>query len=529
MKELYEQITYFLKEYLGEYNLNPPLVEIPKDKSFGDFSVNAALKLASLLRRDPLSIAAEIKEEIEECSRKKKLGISKIEIARPGFVNIFVSEKNILRSFNALIKDGKKFFQLKKKEKIIVEFVSANPTGPLSIAHGRQAVVGDIICRLREFCGNTVIREYYLNDDGRQIDLLVASVKERIKQLKGKPYQIPEGGYQGEYLIDIAKSLASAPADGNFRALVLEQMINLIKKDLSSAGVTFNSWVSQAELTAKGKVSAVIRLLKKRGFIYEKDGAVWFRSSRFGDDKDRVLIKKDGALTYFAADIAYHQNKFLRKPKELINLWGPDHHGYIPRIKSAASALGFDAQKLKVIIIQLVKVSSGRMSRRKGTVILLRQLIEEIGKDAARFYYILRKNSSHLEVDIELAKKESFDNPLYYIQYAHARIMSIFKKAKVKQFSARFNRYAGKDDLDLLREVLKFGYVLDNVYYSLEPVLIVEYLKSLAASFHKYYEKNRVITENKEETAARLNLLFAVKTVFALGLEILGIKAAEKM
>jgi arginyl-tRNA synthetase len=536
MKGIYDKFSKILEELVEKefgISLGQPLWELPKDKQFGDLSSMAALKLASRLKKDPLEIAILIKISLE----KSLAGyVEKIEIVKPGFINVFISKSILKRSLAKILEKKSSSFRQNIKRKTLIEFLSANPTGPLSIAHGRQAVVGDVIANILEFCGNKVTKEYYINDAGRQIDLLVESI-ESLLDSKGEK-KIPEAGYKGEYIKDIANLISNNkkykvnPKKFGLRKFILKHILDdLIKKDLNYLGISFDSWISQEKIIAGKKVQKAIEILNKKGLIYEKEGASWFKASQFGDDKDRVIKKADSELTYFASDIAYHKDKISRKHDKLINLWGPDHHGYIKRLESAIRALGYKKEVLEVVIIQLVTLKTKeRMSKRSGKFIPLADLIADIGKDATRFYYLTRKNSSHLEFDIDLAKKTSFDNPLYYIQYVCARITSIFKKAKVKSFEAKFNKFLVQDEeLDLLRALLQFSYCLEKAYYSLEPVFIIEFLKDLASSFHKFYEKVRVIDKDKNTTRARLNLLFAVQTVFCSGLKLLGIKPAKKM
>ncbi|UCD14814.1 MAG: arginine--tRNA ligase, partial [Candidatus Omnitrophota bacterium] len=436
MKDFYQKISDILEEIVKKkYNLKlePPFWELPPRQEYGDLSSMVALKLASKLKKDPLEIARDIKSLLEKGAKKE---VEKIEILKPGFINLFISKDTLIESLNTLLKKKNDYFRHKLNKKIILEFVSANPTGPLSIAHGRQAVVGDVIGNILEFFGNSVEREYYLNDEGRQIDLLVDSVKAWLAPTEGK--EVPEEGYKGAYIINAAnvvlanKQWQKNPRDFDLRKFVLTYFINLIKKDLSTLGVNFDNWRSQRKLIEGKKVEEAIKFLQKKRLIYEKEGALWFASIKFGDDKDRVVKKKDGELTYFASDIAYHRDKIKRGADKLINLWGPDHHGYIERVRSAIKAQGFREDILKIVIIQLVNIKTKeRMSRRAGTAVLLSDLVADVGGDATRFYYLLRKNSSHLEFDIDLAKEASFNNPLYYIQYACARIESIFQKAQV--------------------------------------------------------------------------------------------------
>jgi len=538
MKGFYDKISHILEEVVKDnyqFELTPPLWELPKAKQFGDLSSMVALRLASKLKKDPLDIASEIKTSLE---KKLNGSIDKIEIVRPGFINIFFSHSVLIDSLNEIIKGGDKFFRSKIKKKINIEFLSANPTGPLSIAHGRQAVIGDTIANILEFFGSQVKREYYINDAGKQIELLKLSVEAWLKAKEGELPDIPQGGYKGEYLKDVADSvLANKDYRRNRKGFDLEEFVikhildDLIKKDLKALGIKFNNWFSQKKLLSSKKVEKTIEYLKSKGLIYEKEGALWFKTVEFGDDKDRVIRKADGELTYFASDIAYHKDKIERGNDQLINLWGPDHHGYIQRVKSALSALKHQPNLLKIIIIQLVTLKTKqRMSKRAGTFIQLCDLIKDIGKDTTRFYYLMRKNSSHLEFDLDLAKATSFDNPLYYIQYVCARIESIFRKAKAGSPKPKFSRLLKEEaEMDLLRSLLQFSYCLEKAYYSLEPVFIIEFLKSLAADFHRFYEKVRVIDEDKDKTQSRLNLLRGVRVVFSSGLELLGITPAKKM
>lgn len=531
MINFYDKVSSILEKAIDEnysLKLKHPLWEVPQKKAFGDLSSMVALRLASQIKKNPLDIAAKIKQALEKELKKE---VEKIEILRPGFVNIFISRKVLIRSLNRVLKTKDKFFSHKKdKRKILIEFLSANPTGPLSIAHGRQAVVGDAIANILDFFGNKVLREYYLNDEGRQIELLISSLDARARELKGQDSQFPADGYKGEYVKDMAKKLLAAKTKDT-RTFALNYTLSLIKKDLQALGIKFDSWFSQKKLMDKGSVAQAIEALAKKDLIYEKEGALWFSSTRFGDDKDRVIKKADGELTYFASDIAYHKDKTERGYNKLINLWGPDHHGYIKRVKTSLQALGLSQEILQIIIIQLVTLKTKqRMSKRAGTFILLSELIADVGPDAARFYYLSRKNSSHLEFDIDLAKAASFDNPLYYIHYVCARIESIFRKAKTispKPVNSKF--LVETQEIELLRTVLQFSYCLEKSYCACEPVFIIEFLKNLASDFHKFYEKVRVLDQDKTKRQARLNLLFGVRTVFHCGLNLLGIQPVEKM
>ncbi|MCK5493217.1 MAG: arginine--tRNA ligase [Candidatus Omnitrophica bacterium] len=530
MKTFHDKITQKLEQILEKnygISLDHPLWDIPSKLELGDFSCMSALKLASKLKRNPIEIAEEIKKIlIPDISND----IEKIEILKPGFINVFISRQYLLNSLKGVLRDKDNFFKGKIKRKILIEFLSANPTGPLSIAHGRQAVIGDVIANVLEFLGNETEREYYLNDAGRQINVLISSVESNVKKINGEDFTFPEDGYKGEYVKDIAEEYIKS-GNSNIREFVISHVISLIRKDLDELGIKFNKWFSQKKLIDENKVEESVEKLKKTGLIYENEGAVWFKSTNFGDDKDRVICKADGELTYFASDIAYHKDKVERGYDKLVNLWGPDHHGYINRVKAAIAALTNKKDILKIIIIQLVTIKTKeRMSRRAGTAVLLSELIKDVGIDTTRFYYLVRKNSSHLEFDIDLAKELSFENPLYYIQYACARIESIYKKTNLNYIEKDYTEFLNDpQEFDLLRNMLQFSYCLDKTYATLEPVFIIEFLKKLASSFHKFYEKVRVIDDDENITQSRLNLLQGTRIIFHCALGLLGIKPAEKM
>ncbi|MCM8787011.1 MAG: arginine--tRNA ligase [Candidatus Omnitrophica bacterium] len=533
MRGFYQKFSEILNDIIKnnyEVELGPPLWEVSACKEFGDLSSMVALRLASKFKKEPLEIATDLKLKLVNYFKDE---VEKIEIIKPGFINIFVSKKALLDSLNTLIKEKENFFKNNFKERVLLEFVSANPTGPLSVAHGRQAVVGDVIANILKFYGNIVEKEYYINDYGKQIEVLISTVKERIKEIKGEDFCISQDAYLGEYVKDIAKTYLEKRETTDLENFVIDYILSWIKKDLKALDIEFDNWISQKKLINDGYVEKTISFLNEKGLIYENEGSKWFCSTKFGDDKDRVVIKSDKELTYFACDIAYHKNKLERNYQKLINLWGPDHHGYIKRVKSAIEALGYDKEILKIIIIQLVTLKTKeKMSKRKGKVIFLSDLVQRIGKDATRFYYLLRKNSSHLEFDTQLAQEASFNNALYYIQYANARIESIFKKAKLngKDIDVTFTKYLDQEEeINYLRILLQFSNCLDKAYYTLEPVFIIEFLKTLATNFHKFYERNKVLCEDKNKTYARLTLLEATRIVLHCALKILGIKPVEKM
>ncbi len=539
-------------------------LEISSSSQHGEFALTAALKLASRLGRSPLEVANLIKEQILK-SQPSKYGIERVEVVPPGFLNFFLKREIWGQNLKEIILKKGKFFSGRREKNILIEFVSANPTGPLSVAHGRQAVVGDVLARIFEFCGYRVTREYYVNDEGRQIDLFVESVYQRMQELDGKKTAIPEGGYEGGYVKDIAREVKKEKGQvrEDLRCLVLDKMLQQIREDLRMLGVNFDMWPRQSSFNSSGRISAALTELQKKGFVYEQEGTLWFRSTAFGDDKDRVVKRKDGSFTYFASDIAYHQDKMRRNFLRIINLWGPDHHGYIKRVKAAIKALG-GKDILDILIIQLVNVKNVKMSKRAGTIVFLSELISEIGKDATRFFYLLRKNSSHLQVDIKQAKEKSMDNPLYYIQYAHARISSIIdkfsqwieeekylpeEKSKLQSFVVRLKNTLTRGKLRLndddfsflrlleteeekaiLRQMFYFSNIVNISRRSLEPYFLTDYLQTLALLFHKFYERRKVIVKDNLPLAqARLILIAGIKVLIATILEILGITAVESM
>jgi len=524
-------------------------VEVPADNTHGDIASNVALKLARELKQPPLTIANQIKERLEgnlTGSGLKGL-IKKIEVKPPGFINFFLSETALFETIRLILKQRHNFGRrdIGGKKKIQIEFVSANPTGTLSVAHGRQAAVGDALANILSFLGYRVTREYYVNDEGTQIDILGQSIQYRLKEVLGEEVVFPENGYQGEYIYDIARDIlkenSGTPKEElkqrelkYFSQYGVKYILKTIVDDLRDFSVKFDVWSNQSEITRNGNVEKAIGLLRAKGFIYDKEGAVWFKSTAFGDDKDRVVVKSDGSFTYLAPDIAYHKNKFERGFKKVINIWGPDHHGYIPRMKAAVQALGRPVDALAVIIVQLATLfKDGKpvsMSTRRGQYISLREVIDEVGKDAARFFFLMRRVDSHLDFDLELAKKQSPENPVFYIQYAHARICSILGNTGTPWFRRiKPELLQAAEELELMRKLAGFPEALCACDRFLDPFSLVNYLQELAAGFHKFYDRHRVLSEDKNLTAARLSLVQAIKIVLATGLNLLGINAPSKM
>ncbi len=522
-------------------------IEIPKHEKLGDISTPVAMTLAKELKKPPQQIAKEIIEGIEKNEK-----FEKIEVSGPGFINFTFKNDFLLNELRRLFSQRESFFKIDigQGRKIQIEFVSANPTGPLHLGHGRGAALGATLSNLLEKAGYKVEREFYINDAGRQVRLLGESVFARYQDLSGVSYEFPVDGYRGDYVDELTREILNTEGDrflhkrfedasGFFVDFAFKKMLKLITEDLNTFGVRFDSWQSEKEIHDKGSVKETIETLRERGFVYAKDGAIWFSAKRFSDEKDRVITKTDGEYTYFASDISYHKMKIDKGFDELINIWGADHHGYIPRIRAVIKALGFDENKLKILLVQMVTLlRSGKpvqMSKRAGEFVTLREVIEEIGADLTKFIFLTRKADSHLDFDLDVAKKESSENPVFYVQYAYARIHSLFKKAEDKGIDTRL---AGEIDLKLLcepeelrmiKKLILYPVILEGSARALEPHRITFYLQELSALFHHYYNKFRILTEEKELTSARLLLCQSVRIVLEEGLTILGISAPERM
>ncbi|MDD5613566.1 MAG: arginine--tRNA ligase [Candidatus Omnitrophica bacterium] len=551
MIDIEERLISYLKKIAEDLGFGGISVEIstPRAQSYGDLSSNIALKLSSCLGKKPQDVASDIISKL--CSDFSDI-FEKIELAEPGFINFYFSSC-YLNSFLAdLLKEREDYFSISAGdgEKVLIEFVSANPTGPLSIAHGRQAAIGASLARILKVCGYKVIKEYYINDEGNQIVLLGESLRGRCFQLLGENTKIPENGYQGDYLIDLARQIIASgklsldALKGKdkyyFSEYAVEHILTGIKKSLSDFGVDFDLWISQKDVASKDKISQMAARFKDKGLIYDKDGALWFKSSLFGDDQDRVIQKNDGEYTYFAADIVYHENKYCRDYGLCIDIWGPDHHGYIERVMSAVEALGYERNRLKILIVQLATLYRAgqllKLSTRKGETITLDEVVSEIGKDAALYFLLSRKLDSHLDFDLELAKKQTPENPVYYIQYAHARISSMLSHSLQKGLKLQdvpdaeiLSNLKDKDEKDLLRSMMQFKRIIRISALTMEPSLVASYLHELAQKFHGFYNKHRVITEDLSLSQARLYLCQAAGLIFKDGLSLLGISAPDNM
>jgi arginyl-tRNA synthetase len=532
-------------EELAATDLPPLFLEPPKQKEFGDLASNIALVWAKQLRRPPRAVAEAIAKHIDDPDGL----LARVEIAGPGFLNFTFAPKFYYALLAELDAEVELVPRFGAGEKVQVEFASANPTGPLHVGHGRVAVIGDVLARLLAATGFAVAREYYVNDAGNQMEKLGLSIDARYRELFGEKVEFPEGGYPGDYVKDVAAeakrrwgdkylSTPKEEAAAFFRQFGGDQLLAMIRRELAAFGIAFDSFVSEKELRARGAVEKTLALLSDRGMLYEEEGARWFKSTAFGDDKDRPLVKSDGELTYFASDIAYHRDKLERGFKEMINVWGADHHGYVPRLKAGLAALGYDPEALRVVLVQLVQLTRGgepvRMGKRQGEFVSLTDVLEEVGNDAARFFFLMRKSDSHLDFDLELAKKESSENPVFYVQYAHARIASIFEQAREKGVAgpgpaAKLDRLTEPEELGIVKRLLQFPETVEEAVKELEPHRLAFYLLELAGEFHRYYNRFRVITDDAELTAARLILLRNVQKIVGRGLNLLGVNAPLKM
>jgi len=556
-------------------------IERTRDASHGDYACNIALALAKTAKRKPRELAEQIVRALPQDDI-----IKNVEIAGPGFINFFLSDDAAQSVVNVVLKQAEQYGRsaMGKNQRVQIEFVSANPTGPLHVGHGRGAAYGAALANLLGWAGFSVHREYYVNDAGRQMNILAVSVWLRYLELCGEAVAFPSNGYKGDYVFDIAATVHrnyseefrcaptvifdGLPADatpdglgdkeahidgiieraeeilgGGFRIMLdtaLDAILDDIKQDLQEFGVEYDEWFSERSLTESGVVQDAIISLKQAGHAYEKEGNLWFASSRFGDEKDRVIVRENGTPTYFASDIAYHLNKIRRGYDQIIDIWGADHHGYVARVKASLAALNFNPETLNILLVQFAILYRGtervQMSTRSGEFVTLRQLRDDVGNDAARFFYALRKCEQHMDFDLELAKSQSNDNPVYYIQYAHARICSVFRQLQEK--SITYDQQQGLENLGLLTasheqalmsSVSKFPEMIESAARNHEPHQIAHYLRELANHFHTYYNAHQFIADQDVLRNARLSLILAAKQVIANGLTILGVSAPESM
>ncbi|MEW6665788.1 MAG: arginine--tRNA ligase [Thermodesulfobacteriota bacterium] len=528
------------------------VVEVPGNTGHGHFATNLPLTLAGGQRKAPREIAGILLAHL----RHEEGFLEKVEVAGPGFINFTLSGGEWYRALGRMVSAGPEYGRslLGQGQRVLVEFVSANPTGPLHLGHGRGAALGDTLCRILSYCGFHVFREFYINDAGQQVRLLGESIWSRWRQLAEPGHPFPENGYHGEYIAELAAELA---ATVNLEALSEEEavsrcaefgkerMMEEIRRDLEEFRVHFDHWYSESELFASGLVDKALRTLREKGMVYEKDGASWIRTTLFGDDKDRVIHKKDGQYTYFASDISYHLDKWERGFQRAINIWGADHHGYVRRMKAALMSNGIDEAWLSVLLIQLVKLWKGgqelKMSKRAGQYVTLKELMDEVGVDAVRFVFLTKNHDSPLDFDIDLVKKQDSDNPVYYVQYAHARICSVFRKAA--ETGTVLPREPGplleglvlEEELALIRMLSEFPPLLEDICRSLEPHRLIYYLTDLASLFHKYFNlgnknpEDRIVVADAALSQARLTLVAGIRIVLHNGLGLLGVNAPERM
>ncbi|RMF61095.1 MAG: arginine--tRNA ligase [Calditrichaeota bacterium] len=516
----------------------------PRLEAHGDISINVAMILAKSLKQNPREIANQIVTNLE----LKPETVEKVEIAGPGFINFFLSPEVLRTEIREILKQKEEYgkFFLSPSPKALVEFVSANPTGPLTVGHGRQAVLGDTIANILEWNGFTVTREYYFNNAGRQMRVLADSVRLRYLELLGETIEFPEDYYQGEYIKDIARKILETHGDSLkdstdltiFKETAEQEIFEDIKATLASLNIVFDSFVNELDLYEKGEVDFVIETFKSKNLAYEKDGALWFKTTEFGLEQDRVIVKSTGEPTYRLPDIAYHKYKFDRGFDLMVDIFGADHIATYPDVLAGLKALGYDTERVKVLIHQFVTLFEGKekvkMSTRKATFITLDELVQEVGKDATRWFFLMRGMKTHLNFDLQLAKTQSDENPVYYNQYAHARICSILRNASDKGISLQdnpsLNLLKHPAEFQLMKKLMEFPRIVEKCRNEFEPQPLTQYLSEVSTAFHKFYTECRVISEEEPElTQARLKLCLATKQVLANGFTILGISAPEKM
>lgn len=540
-----------IKRKLSQWGIEEKIrfsLETPKQPEHGDFSTNAALQAAGFLRRKPGEVALELLEAIR--SSDDRGWFRSVSVAGPGFINLFLSDDAWREVLAAVLREGERFGSGGggNGKKVMLEFVSANPTGPLHVGHGRGAAIGDALARILAFRGSEVVTEYYVNDVGNQMEKLGISFYIRYLQRCGKAVELPEDGYRGEYLAALAEQFHAEVGERYlpvpeeealpvFRREACDRILRGIREDLESFHVRFDRWFREEDLHRNGAVDGALQELERRGQTYRSEGAIYFRSGSHGDEKDRVLVRADGRATYFASDLAYHREKLSRGHERLIDIWGADHHGYAPRLQAALRGLGEDADRLEILLVQFVTLirdgKAVQMSTRSGEFTTLREVLEEVGADAARFFYLLRSFDSHLDFDLTLAKSRENENPVYYIQYMHARICSLFREAEAQGILPEEHRsLAGlthPDEIGLMKQLARFPSVLSDAARLREPHRVPFYLLELAREFSSFYNKHRFLGESPERTRGRLALAKAMQHVVRTGLSLIGVSAPERM
>ena len=577
LKDRIEQLVGEALKLLPEAAHSPelaelrPAVERARDAKNGDFATNVAMRLAKPLKKNPRDLANDIVSVLPDSAI-----VERTEVAGPGFINFFLRPSALHEEIGRIVREGTRYGHqpVRDTPRILLEFVSANPTGPLHVGHGRHAAFGATLGNLLEAAGFCVDREYYVNDAGRQMDILAVSVLIRALAAAGHSVSVPEGAYQGNYILDVAKGATVPDVDAaalfselptaenkdkyvdaliaNAKALLgpdqfaalrrhsYESICDDIRDDLEDFGVIFDRWYSEKSLTEDGQIERALSVLQERGRLYVQDGATWFRSSEYGDEKDRVVVRADGNKTYFASDIAYHFDKRQRGYDQLIDILGADHHGYVARVRAGLEAMGVGGESLEAPLVQFVSLFEGgkkqSMGTRSGKFVTLRQLRDDVGNDAARFFYVMRSNDQHLDFDLDLAKQRSNENPVYYVQYAHARVYQVFEK--LKERGHEYSESAGLESLGLLVEaeerslvssLTRYPEVIELAAQNRAPQHLVHYLRDLANEFHSYYQAHKIIGDDPDLRNARLTLSAAARNVLASGLAILGVTAPRSM
>ena len=547
MSEISEKLRSVIEQGIKDtFNLdvdkNDFSVEIPKDKNHGDYSTNAAMRYAKILRKSPREIAENLSKTLQNSDI-----IEKIEIAGPGFINFFIRNDSLTKIISDILKKGENYFKsnIGGGTKIMVEYVSANPTGDLHLGHARGAAYGDTLTRILSFVGYDVLREYYVNDAGNQIEVLGNSLFERYKEALGLPFDLSKIGYQGKDVIKLAHDIAaqdknkwvdddSIERKDYFKKVGTKLELDKIKKDLDLYRIHFDHYQSELDLYRSGKVENALKEVKKTPYTYELDGALWLKTTEFGDDKDRVLIKSDGSLTYFTPDISYHKDKFDRGYDKLIDILGADHHGYIARLKAGLKILGYNPDNLDIAIVQMVRLMENgeevKMSKRTGNAVTIRELCEDVGVDVARYFFISKPIISHLDFDLGLARNQSNENPVYYIQYAYARMMSILRKDDSYEIKDSYSLLNNEKEIQLIKHLGELKHVLEDVTKVKEVNIVANYAYRLAQLFHSFYNDLTVIDKDNEAlTKERLSLVKACAITLKTTLGLLGIEAKESM
>jgi arginyl-tRNA synthetase len=530
---------------LPSFDLPEIVIEHPQNPDHGDYSCSVPLKLTKIVKMKPMDIAKDIIGSIPASPE-----IEKVDVAPPGFINFTLKKVWLAKEVNDVLKNGADYgnTNVGQGKRIQIEFVSVNPTGPLHVGHGRGAVIGSTLCNVMTAAGFDVTKEYYFNDSGSQMDAFRYSLWARYQQALGKDAAMPENGYMGKYMVELAQEIKEKEDDRFLKMpqaegveklgeIGLAKILESTREDLKTLRVEYDVWYSEKTLYENGQFDIIMKLLREKGYIAEREGATWFVSTALGEDKDNVIVRSNGSPTYFAADIAYHYNKFIeRKFDKVINIWGADHMGHVSRMKAVVSALGIDPSRLEIIINQMVTLRRGgeivRISRRSGDIITLRELLDEAGTDACRFILLSRAATSQMDFDMELAKQQSAENPVYYVQYAHARIASILKVAEEKGATDEggdVSLLTTEPELTLIRKMLQLPELVETIAHTLEPHHLTYYAQDLATVFHAFYKECRVVSDDKAMTSARLKLVKAAKLVLERTLNLMGMDAPERM